>query len=96
MIHLLFVLGVVLSRARRWHVFDAQSSYRYAQRAWACLSCPALFSGLLLTLLMAVLVSTVGGVTLIGWAAIIATQLRWRGNRRVLTAVFNDHNPSQR
>lgn len=90
MIHLWFVLGVVLSRVRRWRVISARSFLGYAQRAWACRLCPALFSGLLLTGLMVMASSTVSGGTLMGWAAIIATQLRWRGNRRMWSALCHE------
>lgn len=82
----LFLLGLLLSRARRWRIARA---HVYLLRARQLLACPALLSGLFLAVLTVPIGWTQGYSSIWGWAAIMATQLRWRGNRRVLAKVFN-------
>jgi len=81
----LFLLGLLLSRARRWRITRARA---YLLRAKPLLACPALLSGLFLAVLTLPIAWTLGYSSTWGWTAIMATQLRWRGNRRVLAKVF--------
>ena len=77
----LFWLGGLLCGLRlRW-----VSVVRHGMlRGRVVLRCPVVYSSLWLTALTLPVWWQVGDTTVLGWAAIMATQLRWRGGHKGL------------